>query len=74
MLLCVCACVQNGVTQVAPELLALAQAADIVTFGSPSAVKAWVALVGLTAAQAKVCTTSLHLCGCVSLSCAKFCV
>ncbi|KAF8057131.1 hypothetical protein HT031_006140 [Scenedesmus sp. PABB004] len=51
---------------VAPDLLAAALAADAVTFGSPSAVKAWVALVGLDAAAAKlsVCigSTSARAC------------
>ena len=37
----------SGVKKVAPELLQAALKAPIVTFGSPSAVKAWVALVGL---------------------------
>eukprot|EP00877_Chromochloris_zofingiensis_P009438 jgi/Chrzof1/4748/Cz14g24240.t1_UROS1[v5.2] len=41
------------VSDVPPELLQEAMAADIITFGSPSAVKAWVSLVGLEAAQAK---------------------
>jgi hypothetical protein len=31
--------VQVGVTEVAPEVLRQAMAADIITFGSPSAVK-----------------------------------
>ena len=35
------------VTTVDPDALALALAADVVTFGSPSAVKAWLALSGL---------------------------
>jgi uroporphyrinogen-III synthase len=40
------------VSGVAPETLAAAlAAADVVTFGSPSAVKAWVGLVGLEAAM-----------------------
>lgn len=38
---------QSGVKGVEPELLQAALSADIVTFGSPSAVKAWVSLVGL---------------------------
>lgn len=36
------------------ELLEKAKTADIVTFGSPSAVKAWVSLVGLSVASSKV--------------------
>lgn len=35
------------VTAVDPDAMALALAADVVTFGSPSAVKAWLALSGL---------------------------
>lgn len=35
------------VTAVDPDAMALAVAADVVTFGSPSAVKAWLALSGL---------------------------
>jgi len=61
-----------GVTNVSPELLAQAKAADIVTFGSPSAVKAWVALVGLDLAQSKasVCigSTSARACKAVGLT------
>jgi uroporphyrinogen-III synthase len=37
-------------SDVPPPALAAALAADAVTFGSPSAVKAWIALVGLAAA------------------------
>ena len=37
----------SGVKTVAPELLKAALEARIVTFGSPSAVKAWISLVGL---------------------------
>ena len=36
------------------DVLAKAKAADVVTFGSPSAVKAWVSLVGMPIASAKV--------------------
>lgn len=43
----------RGVTAVEPSLLRRALDADVVTFGSPSAVKAWVALVGAAAAAAK---------------------
>lgn len=43
-----------GVSSVDPHALEQALAADVITFGSPSAVKAWVALVGLEAAQKKV--------------------
>lgn len=37
----------SGIKRVAPELLKAALGAQIVTFGSPSAVKAWVDLVGM---------------------------
>ena len=37
----------ENVTAVDPAVLARALAADVVTFGSPSAVKAWMALSGL---------------------------
>jgi uroporphyrinogen-III synthase len=40
------------VSGVPDEALAAAKGADVVTFGSPSAVKAWVGLVGLEAAKA----------------------
>lgn len=40
-----------GVKSADPELLKQALEADVVTFGSPSAVKAWVALVGREGAQ-----------------------
>lgn len=43
-----------GVSAVDPGLLARALEADVVTFGSPSAVKAWVALVGAEAARGTV--------------------
>eukprot|EP00878_Enallax_costatus_P004246 GHUV01004476.1.p1 GENE.GHUV01004476.1~~GHUV01004476.1.p1 ORF type:complete len:287 (+),score=66.67 GHUV01004476.1:206-1066(+) len=43
-----------GVTNVDKGLLEQAIAADVVTFGSPSAVKAWVALVGLDNAKQKL--------------------
>lgn len=45
---------QRGVASAPEELLSQALTADIVTFGSPSAVKAWVALAGLEKASEKV--------------------
>lgn len=45
---------QMAVSHVAPEVLAEALGADVVTYGSPSAVKAWVSLAGLKVANAKV--------------------
>jgi hypothetical protein len=45
---------QSSVKNVPADLLKQAVAADIVTFGSPSAVKAWVALVGQEVANNKV--------------------
>mmetsp|Transcript_26764 Transcript_26764/g.58348 ORF Transcript_26764/g.58348 Transcript_26764/m.58348 type:complete len:299 (-) Transcript_26764:461-1357(-) len=60
-----------GVTNVPPEQLQQALDADVVTFGSPSAVKAWVALVGLQTANQKlnVCigSTSARACDKVGL-------
>uniref|UniRef100_A0A383V9M9 Uroporphyrinogen-III synthase n=1 Tax=Tetradesmus obliquus TaxID=3088 RepID=A0A383V9M9_TETOB len=60
-----------GISTVDQALLQQALAADVVTFGSPSAVKAWVALVGLQAAAQKmnVCigSTSARACGNVGL-------
>lgn len=44
----------SGVTSVPPEVLKAALEAEVVTFGSPSAVKAWVALVGLQAASERL--------------------
>lgn len=41
----------TSVGSVDPQLLEKARAAEIVTFGSPTAVKAWIELVGLEAAQ-----------------------
>lgn len=61
-----------GVSQVDPQALQAAQAADVITFGSPSAVKAWVALVGLEAAQRQmsVCigSTSARACNTAGLT------
>jgi len=45
---------QRGVSSAPPDLLAQALSARIMTFGSPSAVKAWVALAGMQAASEKV--------------------
>ncbi|KAL6764002.1 uroporphyrinogen-iii synthase [Haematococcus lacustris] len=58
----------SSVSQVAPELLSAAAAAPIVTFGSPTAVKAWVGLVGLKVAQEKasVCIGSTSAKACAS--------
>lgn len=53
---------QLGVKNVAPNLLAQAKAASIITFGSPSAVKAWVSLVGLEHASMKVSSASASDC------------
>lgn len=54
------------VTEVEPALLLQAKAAPIITFGSPSTVKAWVALVGkeVAAQQLAVCigSTSARAC------------
>ena len=47
LFVCALIFVQSGVKDVPAELLQLAMACDVITFGSPSAVKAWVALVGL---------------------------
>ncbi|KAJ9527343.1 hypothetical protein QJQ45_025608 [Haematococcus lacustris] len=58
----------SSVSQVAPELLSAAAGAPIVTFGSPTAVKAWVGLVGLKVAQEKasVCIGSTSAKACAS--------
>jgi uroporphyrinogen-III synthase len=60
---------------VEPALLSRAAAAPVVTFGSPSAVKAWVALVGLEAARSKlsVCigSTSAKACASAGLDMAR---
>jgi len=45
---------QRAVSSAPEELMSQALAADIVTFGSPSAVKAWVALAGMEGASEKV--------------------
>lgn len=45
---------QTSVASVPEALLREALTADVVTYGSPSAVKAWVGLAGLEAANAKV--------------------
>ncbi|GAX79037.1 hypothetical protein CEUSTIGMA_g6477.t1 [Chlamydomonas eustigma] len=62
----------SGVINVEPEVLQQALTADIVTFGSPSAVKAWVQLVGLEVARSRlsVCigSTSARACDAVGLS------
>jgi uroporphyrinogen-III synthase len=42
------------VKAVEASLLEKAKSAEVMTYGSPSAVKAWVALVGLEAANSKV--------------------
>lgn len=61
-----------GITNVDPQALQQALAADAITFGSPSAVKAWVALVGLEAAQKmmSVCigSTSARACNTAGLT------
>jgi len=61
----------SAVSNIDPALLKLALTADIVTFGSPSAVKAWVQLAGLEAARARlnVCigSTSARACDSVGL-------
>ena len=46
---------QRGVSSAPAGLLSQALEAQIVTFGSPSAVKAWVVLAGLQRAAEKVC-------------------
>ncbi|GLC37636.1 hypothetical protein PLESTF_001639600 [Pleodorina starrii] len=60
------------VKSVPADLLAEALAADVVTFGSPSAVKAWVGLAGLEVANAKVnaCigSTSARACASAGIS------
>lgn len=57
---------QTGVKDVDPAVLRAALAAPVITFGSPSAVKAWVALAGLDVASTKVCacigSTSARAC------------
>ena len=56
----------SGVKSVPPDQLQAAKEAEIITFGSPSAVKAWVSLVGLDLAskQLSVCigSTSFKAC------------
>ncbi|KAF5837730.1 tetrapyrrole biosynthesis, uroporphyrinogen III synthase [Dunaliella salina] len=62
----------RGVSSAPEDLLGKALAADIVTFGSPSAVKAWVSLAGLETAKDKVnvCigSTSARACEAAGLS------
>ena len=62
---------QAGVKSVPSKVLDQALSAQVVTFGSPSAVKAWVSLVGLQAASqpASVCigATSARACDAAGL-------
>mmetsp|Transcript_6747 Transcript_6747/g.18076 ORF Transcript_6747/g.18076 Transcript_6747/m.18076 type:complete len:298 (-) Transcript_6747:254-1147(-) len=62
----------RGVSSAPEDLLGKALAADIVTFGSPSAVKAWISLAGMEKATEKVnvCigSTSARACEAAGLS------
>eukprot|EP00798_Chlamydomonas_sp_ICE-L_P022765 gene22765-29933_t len=56
-----------GVTSVSPDLVAEAKDSDIVTFGSPSAVKAWIALEANKKLSVSIGTTSARACDATGL-------
>lgn len=69
-LACLCfnaSSLQRGVKSAPQELLSQALQAQIVTFGSPSAVKAWVALAGMAVAAEKVSGVLSDLCLCARI-------